>query len=116
MPPSRSPTDEEKRINIYYMFREGIKTVMTNHSYSWNGDGRLQNKGRGIGDKLADEVARLYLVSFDRWFVNIIHNASLHLYLYKRYVDDGNIKGKMVAKGYTWDRTTKSLVLTMNQK
>ena len=45
LPPSRSPTDEEKRIMIYNMVKEGIKTVMTNHTYSWNGDIRLQSKG-----------------------------------------------------------------------
>ena len=103
-----SPTIEKRQM-LYNMASEGIKTVMTNHTYYWNGKIRLQQKAGGIGDKLAGESARLYLISFDRIFVSTVKNSNLQMALYKRYVDDGNIKGQIVPRGYTWDSTSNSL-------
>ena len=114
LPPLRSPNEVEQRAMLHNMVNEGIRTVMTNHTYSWNGEIRLQSKGGGIGDKLAGEAARLYLVSFDRRFVSTINESNLQMTLYKRYVDDGNIKGQIVPRGYTWNATSNSLILTLN--
>ena len=96
------------------MVKMGIFTAMNNHTYTWNKETKLQANGGGIGDKLAGEAARLYLVWFDRQFMLLLESANLSVAFYKRYVDDGNIKAKSVSPGYSWDPRTSQLVLTCN--
>ena len=57
--PLRPPTEEEKLEIIYLVVQTGIYTVMKNHTYRWNQELKLQGKGGGIGDKLAQAAARL---------------------------------------------------------
>ena len=64
--PLRLPTEEEKKKILYYVVKHGIYTVMTNHTYRWNNEYKLQISGGPIGDKLACAAARLYMVWFDK--------------------------------------------------
>ena len=60
--PQRSPTIEESKWMLKQMIKEGIVTVMKNHTYRWNNSYRLQSSGGGIGDKLAQAAARLFMI------------------------------------------------------
>ena len=76
---------------------------MTNHTYSWKGEVRLQRKGGGIGDKLAQAAARLFMIWWDRSFLILLESAGLTITMYKRYVDDGNVKMVALDPGAVWD-------------
>ena len=60
--PARLPSHEEKNELLAVLLHTAIKTLMTNHTYSWKGEVRIQSKGGGIGDKLAQAAARLYMI------------------------------------------------------
>ena len=83
---------------------------MKNHTYRWNQELKLQGKGGGIGDKLAQAAARLYLIWWDREFLCLVRSSGLVIRVYKRYVDDGKLKGPAVSPGLSWDATSRSLV------
>ena len=82
---------------------------MKHHTYKWNGGVRLQMDGGGIGDKLAQAAARLVMLWFDDQFLSLLANANIAISLYKRYMDDGNLKLPAIGKGLVWDRESKSL-------
>ena len=44
----------------------------------------------------------------------MIRSANLSMSLYKRYVDDGNVKARAVPPGYNWDNNSSGLILTMS--
>ena len=90
-PPLRRPNDEEGRHILKEVVREGIMTVMSSHTYMWNGDYKLQLKGGGIGDKLAQAAARLYMIWWDKQFIVLLASANITVTFFKRYVDDGNV-------------------------
>ena len=43
-------------------------------------------------------------------FLILLESANLSVRLYKRYVDDGNLKLKALPPGAKWDSSTKSVV------
>ena len=61
-PPVRKPSPEESKKILKNVVKEGIITVMSSHTYKWDGEYRLQQRGGGIGDKLAQAAARVYLI------------------------------------------------------
>ena len=70
----------------------------------------LQTKGGGIGDKLAQASARLFMIWWDSQFLLVLKSASITITLYKRYVDDANCKCIAVPPGAVWDPVTRSIV------
>ena len=81
--PLRSPNSEEKLEILRLMVRTGIQTVMSNHMYRWNDTVMLQTRGGGIGDKLAQAAARLFMIWWDSQFLLVLKAADLYLTLYK---------------------------------
>ena len=71
------PTESEKKKILYYVVKHGIYTVMTNHTYRWDNIYKLQLTGGPIRDKLACEVARLYMVWFDKKFRETLDVAGV---------------------------------------
>ena len=67
--PVRLPTQEEKSDLLTVPLHTAIKTIMTKHTYSWKGEVRVQQRGGGIGDKLAQAAARLYMIGWDKKFL-----------------------------------------------
>ena len=108
-PPVREPTELEKKAILHQLLKTAIKTVMNNHTYKWNDEVRLQSKGGGIGDKLAQAAARLVMIWFDRQLLRALEDAKIEVSLYKRYVDDGNFKLPAIEEGFVWDKNSKSL-------
>ena len=64
---------------------------------------RLQMDGGGIEDKLAQAAARQVMLWFDDQFLSLLANANIAISLYKRYVDDGNLKLPAIGEGLVWD-------------
>ena len=108
--PVRCPNNEEKLEILHVMVRTGIQTVMSNHMYRWNNLVMLQTRGGGIGDKLAQAAARLFMIWWDSQFLLVLKTAELTITLYKRYVDDGNCKVIAVPPGSCWDDASKRIV------
>ena len=82
---------------------------MENHTYKWNGKVYLKSEGGGIGDKLAQAAARLVMIWFDDQFLNLLAKANIEVSLYKRYVDDGNLKLPAIDEELAWDKESNSL-------
>ena len=108
--PDRIPTQQEKNRLLSVLLKNAIKTLMVNHTYRWKGEVRLQARGGPIGDKLAQAAARLFMIWWDNTFIVLLESARLTVRLYKRYVDDGNLKLTALAPGAMWDCSTKSIV------
>ena len=108
--PVRDPTQEEKIEIIRLLVKTGIVTVMTNHTYRWNRSLKLQTRGGGIGDKLAQAAARLFMLWWDGEFMLLLKHAGMNVSLYKRYVDDGNCKAVALPPGVFWDSQSRTLV------
>ena len=97
------------------LLQTAIKVVMTNHTYSWKGEVRIQKRGGGIGDKLAQAAARLYMIWWDRNFIILLESAGMLVGFYKRFVDDGKMKLKALDSGAVWDGESKT-VAYINQE
>ena len=108
--PIRLPTQSEKNGMLATLLHTAIKTVMTKYTYSWKGEVRLQKSGGPIGDKLAQAAARLYMIWWDKSFAIILESSGIAIRLYKRYVDDGNVKLKALDPGAVWDPATGTVV------
>ena len=111
--PARLPTEDEKKVILFRAVKHGIYTVMKNHTYRWNKSYKLQIDGGPIGDKLACEAARLFMVWFDRNFREHLLAAGVLLRVYKRYVDDGWLKTGCIARGHRWDPNSKRVIQVM---
>ena len=83
---------------------------MSSHTYKWDGEYRLQQMGGGIGDKLAQAAARVFLIWWDKQFTLLIVNAGITVSFFKRYVDDGNILCSPIDPSLMWDKNSKGLV------
>ena len=99
--PFRIPSEEEKLEILYLVVKTAISTVMTNHTYEWNNDIKLQSRGGPICDKLAQAAARLYLIWWDKEFVCLVKYSGVALRVYKRNVDSGKGKVCEISPGLT---------------
>ena len=110
IPPQRSPDLEESKWMFKQMIKKGIITVMKNHTYKWNNSYRLQSSGGGIGDKLAQAAARLFMIWWDHQFLNLVRMANINVTMYKRFVDDSNLKAVAIDLNLGWDSHERRLV------
>ena len=93
-PARRKPTALQRRKMISLAIEAGIIAVMTHHVYTFNGKIYLQTEGGPIGLELSGAIARVFMLLWDRKLLTALNKATQHLdwdlYLYLRYVDDGN--------------------------
>lgn len=77
------------------MFTKAMKIVllfiMKNHMYTFNNEIKLQARGGPIGLELTGVLAQLFMVWWDRQFVNKVEDNGLKLRVYKKHVDDINV-------------------------
>ena len=114
--PSRLPDQSEKAQMLQQAIEQGILTVMSNHTYTWNETIMLQSNGGPIGDRLAEAAARLVLIWFDNEFILLVRTAGINITLYKRFVDDGNILTEAVPVGSKWCPVNKKLVVDSSNR
>ena len=75
---------------IARMFSIAVYTAMSNHTYRFDGKVYQQEDGGPIGDELAQAVARIVMIWWDRKFLELCSNLGLEMLMYLRYVDDTN--------------------------
>ena len=93
-PAERNPTTGQRKKMISLAIEDGILAAMQNHVYTFAGQTYLQTDGGPIGLELSGALARTYMQLWDRKLLLALQKATAHLvwdlYLYLRYVDDGN--------------------------
>ena len=93
-PARRRPTTGQRRRMISLALEAGVIAVMTHHVYSFAGMTRLQTEGGPIGLEMSGAVARVFMLLWDRKLLAALEKATQHLawdlFMYLRYVDDGN--------------------------
>ena len=108
--PDRTPDSEESKLMFKNMVKQGFLIVTKNHTYKWNKSYRLQSSGMPIGDKLAQSAARLYMLWWDNQFLILVKGAGINVTMYKRFVDDSNLKAVAIDSNLGWDSETRRLV------
>ena len=73
-----------------------MKTTLKNHIFIFNGEIRKQSTGGAIGVKAAGDIANLFMIWWDRKFVEKVKEQSMDMKLYSRYVDDEPLVCKAV--------------------
>ena len=68
-PTVRNPTESEVKKIIGHAVSAGIDVCMKNHYYRINGDIRCQAEGGAIGSELSGEVARNFIINWDKKFL-----------------------------------------------
>ena len=101
--PEWSPSKKQRKQMIALALEYGISTVMSNHTYQFDGEVFMQKDGGPIGLELTGAVARVFMLSWDRRFLTRVENMTRGLewqmYMYRRYVDDCNCIGEEIPPG-----------------
>ena len=78
----RQPTLKEKKCLIGLLAASTVEVVMANHFYTIGDEIRRQTEGGSIGSDLTGEVARLYMLQWDKTFMEISKVIGIKLDLY----------------------------------
>ena len=105
-------TEIEKKSILTQALNIGLMTVMTSHIYEFNGELRKQKNGGAIGMELTGTLAKVFMVWWDKIFLNKLEELSIMMPVYKRYVDDINC-GLEFVNG-TYDDTKIKINLNNN--
>ena len=87
----RPPNEDEKVRMIANVLSQGVKMVMSHHTYAVGDDIFLQEEGCPIGLDLSQAVARATMLLYDELFLSKAKENGLKIHMYARYVDDSNI-------------------------
>ena len=103
MPDTSNFTDEVKRKMISAALKIALSFVMKNHVYNFNNELRNQQEGGAIGLELTGLLARIYMIWWDKQFLQKCRDNQVGPELYKRYVDDSNLLSRPVEPGKTYN-------------
>ena len=94
------PTDEsEKKRMICFALGIVMKTTLKNHIFKFGSDIRKQEKGGAIGVKAAGDIACLFMIWWDRAFMEKARAEGVNiLKMYCRYVDDEALVAETIPK------------------
>ena len=73
-----------------------VETTMRNHVFIFDQEAYHQTEGGAIGVGLAGEVANLFMVWWDRTFIDRVKENEIDLAMYGRYVDDADVVVKSI--------------------
>ena len=79
--------------------------VMKNHVYNFDNELRKQREGGAIGLELTGLLARIFMIWWDRRFLQKCNENQVGPEVYKRYVDDSNLLSRPVEPGRTYNGT-----------
>ena len=96
--PERKPCKLEKQKMFTVGICIGVKLVMENHIYRFGGELRRQTSGGPIGVELTGALADLFMLYWDRKFLNKLKDLDIKIKGYKRFKDDTNIMLRPVQK------------------
>ena len=99
--PARLPTGRENRCMLAIDMKKAMIANLSGHVYTFDGKTFIQGKGGGsIGSEFTGELARLYMLLWDKRFLERLKNIGIRVSLYKRYVDDFIIVMEKVMKEF----------------
>ena len=102
--PDISELDEaRKRRLVVEALRIVLLTILQSHTYEFAGILKRQRKGGPIGLELTGVVAQVFMVWWDRQFIERLNQINVKLKLHQRYVDDSNVGGKATPLGARYD-------------
>ena len=78
MPP-RKPVQAEKQRMFAVAVCIGIKVVMENHIYKFDGELRKQQEGVPIGVELTGALVDLFMLYWDRKFLTKLQEINIHV-------------------------------------
>ena len=102
MPDTSSFTNEKKRKMISTALKVALKFLMKKHVYNLNNQMRKQQEGGAIGLELTGLLTRIYMIWWERQFLQTCRDNQVGPELYKRYVDDSNLLSRLVEPGKTY--------------
>ena len=68
-----------------------LEVIMKNHIYDFNNEMRRQKEGGAIGMDITGELAKVFMVWWDKQVLQKLSDLGISPSLYKRYVDDVNV-------------------------
>ena len=107
--PTRSPNKQDEKEIMAKCLELMIIASMTNHVYLFKNTIRLQTEGGAIGLKVTQALARLYMLWWDKKFLDAASKAGFRIKMYKRYVDDTNIIMKALEPNVVLDEESQRL-------
>ena len=114
-PPSRPPTEEERRKMMGIMLETSINICMDNHFYMLGGEVKRQASGAGTGLRLSEALGRAYGLDWDRKLVEKLANLGWTHDMIKRYVDDLNAILKVQKPGTRYNHEEEKLEIVEDQ-
>ena len=87
-PPSNTPNEQDKRKMLAVALNIAVKVIMKNHIYSFDGKMRRQSKGGPIGLDLTGDLAQIFMMWWERKYLEKLEQLDIRVPLYTRYVDD----------------------------
>ena len=105
MPDVMQLSDVMRRKLIAIAMQIALTFVMRNHVYVFDEELRKQREGGAIGLELTGLLARIYMIWWDKRFLQICAQNQVIVKIYKRYVDDINILLKYIGHGYRYNGT-----------
>ena len=103
MPDVTQITDDVKRKMISTALRNALTFVMRNHVNAFDNELRKQTEGGPIGLELTGLLARIYMIWWDKQFLQKCAENQISPVMYKRYVDDINTLVECAGPGKTYN-------------
>ena len=104
------PSPAQIKVMIANVISECVKVIFNSHFYSFKGKFyRSRNKGP-IGLKASGAIARIILIWWDLQFMQLLSTLGVIVFLYCRYVDDGNLAVKKIPKNVEYDKVSRQFI------
>ena len=110
-PPSRAPTEQERRQMLGKMLELSIIFCMENHFYLLGGEVKRQVNGVGTGLRCSEALGRAFGLDWDRKMIQKLENLNWPALMIKRYVDDLNALLRALRPGVRYNAMEDKLEL-----
>ena len=94
----------------------GVKTVLSNHTYTVGDVKYLQTAGGPIGLELTGAVSRPFMMRWDKMYLDRVRRAGIVMQMYERYIDDSNQVAVVPLPGAKYDSDSKKVIIDENLK
>ena len=97
--PPDSPDEAKQRVMLTEALKIVLEVIMKNHIYDFNNEMRRQKEGGAIGMDITGELAKVFMVWWDKQILQKLRDLEIGPVVYKRYVDDVNMATDAVDEG-----------------
>ena len=101
--PTEIPDEAKQRSMLTEAMKIVLSVIMKNHIYNFNNEMRRQKEGGAIGMDITGELAKVFMVRWDKQFLQKLRDLGIDPSLYKRYVDDVNVSTDEIEEGMTYE-------------